>query len=103
MFQYSLVNSAGKAIKIILLIALIVLGIVFMPNDFIVHLQERMVAAGESIKSEFSGRWPGISHEFNIKFVAAREEAGTLYQSVKEKFSQTIGNWIWEKLNGAPR
>ncbi len=82
---------------------LIVLGIVFMPDDFVARAKDRLSGIGQFFQTEAAGYWPAISHDFDQKLDATLAELGKWWQFFKEKFFATVGNWIMEQLNGKPR
>jgi hypothetical protein len=90
----------GRIIKLVLLLGVIVLGIVFMPDDFLARLQSGAASAREFVQGEVSNRIPAIGRELDTKFAATREEVISFYVSTKEKFSATVGKWVWEQING---
>jgi hypothetical protein len=103
MWEHPLVRSIIKFVQIALLAALVVLGIVFMPDDFVTNVKAKTAGAGQIFQTEVVGRWPAISRDLDQKFDATTAEIQKWYQIGREKFSATVGDWVYEKLNGKPR
>lgn len=103
MREHPLVRSILKFVKFALLVGLVVLGIVFMPDDFVAHIKDCLAGVGQFFQNEVMGRWPAISHDLDQKLDSTLVELGKWWQVVKEKFSATIGDWVMEKINGKYR
>jgi len=95
-----MVDWAVRIIKILTLAAIVVLGIVFMPDNIVATLQRNIASAREFVQGEASTRFPAIARELDIKYNETKTELGSMYGSLKEKFSATVGNWVWEQING---
>lgn len=103
MWKYSLVRSLFKLAKFAALAALVVLGIVFMPDDLVDNFKDRAAGVEQFFQNEVAGRWPEISRSLDQKLDSTLAELGKWWQVIKEKFSATIGDWVMEKLNGSSR
>jgi len=80
--------------KLALLVAVVVLGIVFVPDDFMAKVERNVASAGNFIQGEASKRMPGLNEELNKKVKATKEDIGGLYRSFQEKTWPEIKNWI---------
>ena len=95
-----MVDWAVRIIKIITLAVIIVLGIVFMPDNIVAVLQRDVASARDFVQREASTRLPAIGRELDAKYVETKTELEGMYRSLKERFLATVGNWAWEKING---
>jgi hypothetical protein len=84
----------SSVFKLALLVAVVVLGIIFIPDDFMAKVERNVAAAGSFIQGEASKRAPGLGEEFNKKIKSTREDMGRLYQTFQEKTWPEIKNWI---------
>jgi len=103
MFKHSVVDWGGRIVKLVLLAAIVVLGIVFIPDDFVARLQRDFASARDGIQREVLTRLPAIGRELDVKYSAAKTEVVGFYQAATKKFSETVGSWVWGKINGEPR
>jgi len=72
--------------KLLLFAALVVLGIVFVPDGFMDRVGRGIDSAGSYLSGEAAKRAPEIKQDISQQTQETKSEAVTLYQSFKEKY-----------------
>jgi len=80
-------------LKLAFLALFIVLGIVFVPDDFMSQVGQKVGAAANYLQEESSKRLPGLSEEFSRKVQDTKRDLGSLYLVVKEKYFVDLSQW----------
>lgn len=80
--------------KLVLLAALVGLGVVFMPDDFMARIEQGVGSTGNYLQGEVSKRAPGLTLEFNRKVADTKRDAQIQYERLKENYLPAVGAWV---------
>jgi hypothetical protein len=80
--------------KLALLAGLVVLGIVFVPDDFMAQVERKVSVVGNYFQTEASKRGPGLAQEFSRKTQEMKADAGGLYKTVADKYFVEARDWV---------
>jgi len=95
MREHPLVKSIFGLIKFVFLLGLIVLGIVFMPDDFVARAKDRLSGIGQFFQTEAAGYWPAISHDFDQNWMLRWRSWVSGGNSSKKNFSRLLAIGLW--------
>lgn len=99
MFGDFIIKLAGAVIKLAILAIIVLAGILFVPDDFVSKVAGQASKAIDFAGGEASKMMPAVSQEFNVKFQETKADLGGVYQSLKEKFAPSIGEWIGQQIS----
>lgn len=99
MFGDFIIKLVIAVAKMLVLAALVVLAVVFIPDDFMANVDRQADKAGDFARGQFAERAPGVSQEFSRKVAETKEDALSAYQLFKEKYSSAIGSWMSRQVS----
>lgn len=85
--------------KFILLAVFIILGIVFMPQDFILKIDQAVQKTKTSVQKEVEKHSPYIISRFSREAVELKAEISEAGQNIKERVNRAAGSKIKEETN----
>lgn len=83
-----------SAVRLAAFAIVVVLGIVFVPQDFIAGIGCSVDNAGDFVQGEVSKRAPGIKQEFAKKFEETKIGVKDLYQAARENYFPAANEWF---------
>jgi len=88
------VNMTSGLAKLALFAALVVLGIIFVPDDFVKRVEREVISAKDYLQSEAQKRFPNVERDISAQFAETKNDLDRLYQSFKEKTLPAAAKWI---------
>lgn len=89
-----MVKIFAGILKLILFAALVILGIVFVSDDFMAQVDQKVGWIGNSAREEIVKRSPEVSQEISRKLKETKGELGLMYESFKKDYYPMVGNWF---------
>lgn len=83
-----------RIVGLLLLVVLIILGVIFVPDEFMARVRNAVNTAQVFVIGEVSRRAPQVTNALSQKTQSTRDELMNLYQSFKEKSLPVIRGWI---------
>lgn len=81
-------------VKIALLAALVVLGIVFVPDGFMDRVEQGVDSAAGFFRGEAQKNMPGVIQDASQQTEETKNDIGNLYQQIKVKYYPAAADWL---------
>jgi hypothetical protein len=87
-------SIAFGILKLLLFAVLLVLGVVFVPDEFMERIERAAGVAGDYLSVEAQKRVPAVIQDVSRQAGETKGDAKNLYQSLTEKYWPAISGWI---------
>jgi|GEM_PF-993359 len=82
-------------VRLAALVLLVVLGVVFVPDEFMDRLDRGVNAAVDYLRGESARRAPALAQDINQQAQETKGDLDNLYRSFKEKYLPAINGWVY--------
>lgn len=99
MFRESFSKTAFGGVKIVFLAAVVIIGVVFMPQDIILKVQEARDAVALYVQNTVQVQTPAIEAKLAEEVVKLKAEATGAYQKAKVRTNEWLNIKIREEVD----